>query len=201
MLPRFRRTLALKILVTVGLAIFMLFHARATQQTPPAQSNDHVSRMARYLQNGRFDDALEEGRLALNGDPENPFILNQIAIVYLTRAGKEPAYREKWVHEAIGYIEHSLRTSSKTDPKALLDIVLAARSLEIAGDLSVEKCTYYRRAADALENHSPPLKDDKVVMGGHVVSLAPVIQQKKTVLAHLKKKMADARCDGGETTR
>ena len=172
-----------------------LYRGKISGQSAGSKSSDHVFLITRYSLEGRFDKAIEEGLLALKDSPGNPAILSQMAMVCLLRAKKEPAQHEEWIRKGSEYAQEALRNSSEKEPMFIGDVVQAGKILELAGDLSVERCTYYREAVDVLENRGPTLKSDTTVVDGKVVSLAPLIDQKAKKLTELQKKLTDARCD------
>jgi len=188
--------LGLTALILVGLGTFLYrAHISASGKSAGAKSSDHVSLITRYSLEGRFDKAIEEGQLALKDSPGNPAILSQIAMVCLIRTKKEPSQHEEWIRKGSEYALGALRNSPEKDPMTIVDVVQAGKILELAGDLSEEKCTYYREAVDVLENRGPTLKSDTTVVDGKVVSLVSVIDQKAKTLTELQKKLADSHCD------
>ncbi len=169
--------------------------AAAGQSSDNKSSDDPVSRITRYSLEGQYDKAIQEGELALKSDPGNPAILNQMAMVCLIRAKKEPAQHEEWIRKGSEYAQAAATGSSDKGPIAIGHVVQAGRSLELAGDLSADKCTYYRKAVDVLENRGPTVKGDSTTVEGKVVSLAPVLDQKAKTIAEIQKKLAAAHCD------
>jgi hypothetical protein len=167
----------------------------AAGQASDDKSSDPVSRITRYSLKGKFDEALQEGHHALKSDPGNPAILNQMAMICLIRAKKEPAQQGEWIREGAEYAQEAAISSSDKGPMAIGYVIQAGRSLELAGDLSNDKCTYYRKALDVLENRAPTVKGDSITVNGEVISLAPVLDQKAKTIAEIQKKLADARCD------
>jgi hypothetical protein len=188
--------LGLTALILVGLGIFLYRRQiSASGQSAGTKSSDHVSRMTSYSLEGHFDKALEEGQLALKGSPGNPAILSQMAMVCLIRTKKEPTQHEEWIRRGSEYAQEVANNSSEKEPMTIYNVVEAGKILELAGDLSAEKCTYYRKATDVLEDQGPKLKGDSTVVDGKVVSLVSVLDQKAKTLAELQKKLTDAHCD------
>ena len=89
------------LLVLIGLIVVVgtgaLVHRCVAAGSQSHKSRDPLSLITRYSLEGRFDKALQEGQFALKNDPGNPAILNQIALVCLMRAKREPAQQEKWI--------------------------------------------------------------------------------------------------------
>ncbi len=188
--------LGLTALILIGLGTFLYRRQiSASGQAAGTKSSDHVSLITRYSLEGRFDEASEEGQLALKDSPGNPAILSQMAMVCLIRTKKEPAQREEWIRKGSEYAQQVASKSSEKEPMTICNVVEAGKILELAGDLSAEKCTYYREAVDVLENQGPKLKGDSTVVDGKVVSLVSVLDQKAKTLAELQKKLTDAHCD------
>jgi hypothetical protein len=187
--------LSLTALILVGLGTFLYRRQiSAPGQAGATNSSDHVSLITRYSLEGKFDRAIEEGQLALKDSPGNPAILSQMAMVCLIRTKKESDHHEEWIRKGSEYAHESLRNSSKRDPMALADVIQAAKIVELAGDLSAQKCGYYSDAVEILEN-APTLKTDTAVVDGKELSLGPLLDQKAKKLAELQKKLADARCN------
>ena|ERR1700686_5094448 len=183
-------------LIVLGLGIFLCRRQISELgQSAVTKSNDHASRMTNYSLEGRFDKAIEEGQLALKNSPKNPTILSQMAMVYLIRAKKESAHDEEWILKGSEYALEVAKSSSEKEPITIYNIVEAGRILGLAGDLSGEKCRYYREAIDVLENRGPALNSDTTLVDGKVVSLASVLRQKASTLVELHKKLTDAHCD------
>ncbi|MGD0792093.1 MAG: hypothetical protein ABR920_10015 [Terriglobales bacterium] len=183
------------IVIVLG-AFLYRWKIAASEQPAGTKLGDYASRITRYSLEGRFDKAIEEGQLALKIYPGNPAILSQVAMVCLLNAKKEPAQHEEWIRKGSEYALDAVRNSSEKEPMTIGYVVVeTGKILELAGDLSAEKCTYYREAVDVLENRGPTLKSDTTVVDGKVVSLAPLIDQKAKTLAELQKKTTDARCD------
>ncbi len=181
-------------LLLIGVALCRWRVAASGQSADVKSSEDPVSLITRYSLEGQYDKAIQEGQLALKSDPGNPAILNQIAIVCLIRAKKEPTQLEEWVRKGSEYAQEA---ASGTSVKGLITIgyvVEAGRTLELAGDLSANKCAYYRRAIDVLENRGPAVTGDSPTVNGKVASLAPVLDQKAKTIGEIQIKLKNARC-------
>jgi tetratricopeptide (TPR) repeat protein len=81
----------------------------------PAQTrpDDFGSQMVAYSKQGRYDDAIQVGIKALENKPTDEVVYQQIAMVYLIRAGRDEALREQWVSKAISYTDGALSLNSK----------------------------------------------------------------------------------------
>ena len=183
------------LIVVVAAALVYRGSVAAAGQSSDKSGDDPVSRITGYTVKGEYDKALQEGQLALKSDPENPAILNQMAGICLIRAKKEPAQHEDWIRKGAEYAQEAASGTSNKGPMAIGYVVEAGRSLELAGDLSADKCTYYRKALDVLENRGPAIKGDSTKVDGKPVSLTPVLSQKAKTIAEIQKKLADAHCE------
>lgn len=181
-------------LLVIGGALCQWRVAASGQSANGKSVEDPVSRITRYSLEGQYDKAIQEGQLALKSDPENPAVLNQIAMVCLIRAKKEPAQLEEWVRKGSEYAQEAASGTSDKGPITIGYVVEAGRTLELAGDLSANKCAYYRNAIDVLEKRGPAITGDSTTVNGKVVSLAPVLDQKAKTIGEIQMKLKNARC-------
>jgi hypothetical protein len=125
----------------------------------PQSASDTLKLMADYQDGGRYDEAIAVGLDWMKKSPNDslgnaPF-LQEIALLYLAKASKEPARKQDWVKQAILYADKALSTPS--DSIAFLRT--AAIISESTGDLSSsEACTYYRRSVQELQKLIPSLE-------------------------------------------
>lgn len=119
-------------------------------------------------------------------------IQQQIAMVYLQRAGKEPGLRDQWAREAVQYAEKSLEDD--VHPKFLL-LFEAGGIFETAGDLSPsQRCEYYGRAMKAFTVAAPLLEGDYIALYGYRRPLAPFRNENEKLLTRVKEKAMGAGC-------
>lgn len=163
----------------------------------PAQTrpDDFGSQVAAYTKQGRYDDAIQVGTKALENKPTDEIIYQQIAVVYLVRAGKEESLREQWVLKAIAYTEKALSLNSKDKDVAGVHVLGEALSFESAGDLSAsERCAYYERAKGLLTGRAPLLQGEQLTIDGKVYPLAPLRKENDKILARVREKAVKAEC-------
>ncbi len=115
--------------------------------------------MGKYSDQGRYDDAIAVALDWVNKYPNDslgnaPF-LQQISLLYLAKASKEPAHKQESVKQAVLYADKAL--SIQPDASAFLQT--AAIISESAGDLiPSEACTYYRQSEQELQKQIPFLE-------------------------------------------
>lgn len=161
-------------------------------------SPDAVTQMVAYAKQGRYEEAVQLGLRSLHNQPNDAFIYQQIADVYLIRAQKDPDRRQQWTSQAVINTEKALSLSSKVEDAAGANLFQIARSYEFAGDLSAgDRCTYYGRARNLLEDRNATLKGDHVTVGGKTFPLAPLQRENEKVLAEVKAKIEKAGCKPG----
>jgi len=152
-----------------------------------------ATEMTRYAQKGDYEKAVQIG-LAAAGEAPDPWIYQQIAMVYLMRAHKQPAVRDNWLREAVLYANKSCETESHSAGD-LLNLYEAGRILEDAGDLSsTGRCDYYRDAVKKMTDEAPLLEGDSIAAFGYRHPLAPMRNENQKALTRVKGKFADAGC-------
>jgi tetratricopeptide (TPR) repeat protein len=152
-----------------------------------------ATEMTRYAQKGDYEKAVEIG-LAAAGEVPDPWIYQQIAMVYLMRAHKQSATRDDWLRDAVFYANKSCETKSHSAGD-LLNLYEAGRILEDAGDLSsAGRCEYYRDAVKKLTDQAPLLEGDSIAAFGYRHQLAPMRNENQKALTRVKGKFVDAGC-------
>ena len=150
-----------------------------------------ATQMLEYTRQGNYDKAVSTGLAALK-EGRDGLIQQQIAMVYLQRAEKEPGLRDRWAREAVFYAEKSLEDD--VQPKFLL-LHEAGGIFEIAGDLSAsERCEYYARAMKAFTVAAPLLEGDYIALYGYRRPLAPLRDENEKLLTRVKEKAMRAGC-------
>lgn len=152
-----------------------------------------ASEMTRYAQKGDYEKAVQIGLAAAREAPD-PVIYQQIAMMYLMRAHKQPAARDSWLREAVLYANKSCETESHSSGD-FLNLYEAGRILEDAGDLSsAGRCEYYRDAVKRLTDQAPLLEGDSFAAFGYRHHLAPMRNENQKALTRVKGKFVDAGC-------
>jgi len=150
-----------------------------------------ATQMVEYTRQGNYDKAVRTGLAALK-EGRDGFIQQQIAMVYLQRAEKEPGLRDRWAREAVFYAEKSLEDD--VQPKFLL-LDEAGGIFEMAGDLSTsQSCEYYARALKAFSVAAPLLEGDYIALYGYRRPLAPLRTQNEKLLTRVREKAMRAGC-------
>jgi tetratricopeptide (TPR) repeat protein len=163
--------------LTVGLAIALLLiggflvHRLLSAAAQERHTADYGSEMIQYTKEGRYDDAIQTGLNALRNQPKDAAVYQQIVVVYLIRADKDPTERQRWILQALSYIEKAL----SADPSNPIMIRELAFDLEKAGDLSSnEKCQYYGHAFDLSKRVAALLEGDHITAGGQAYPIDPI---------------------------
>ena len=161
----------------------------------PVESHDFGSQMVNYTKQGRYEDAVQVGLHALQGQTSDEIVYQQISNVYLIRARKDSDQREQCVAKAVSYVEKALSLNSRDKDAAGVHLFLDAQSFEVAGDLSTTgRCAYYERATKLLDNRLPLLQGDQLTLEGKVYPLAPLRNENERTFAEVKAKAANAGC-------
>jgi tetratricopeptide (TPR) repeat protein len=189
--------LVVAVVVALVLVVGYCLTALQAHQEPPVpiESHDYGSQMTSYVKQGRFDEAVQVGLQALQNDPNDEAVYQEIAMVYFIRAQKDGGHRDEWVSKAISYTEKSLLLNSKDRDVAGVHLLQDARSFESAGDLSSDKsCAYYDKARKLLEDRASRLQGEQVTVAGKTFPLEPLRKENDRVLGGVKDKAAKARC-------
>jgi tetratricopeptide (TPR) repeat protein len=158
-----------------------------------------ATQMMEFARKGDYDKAVRTGLGALKESPDG-FIYQQIAMVYLMRAYKEPGLRDPWAREAVFYAEKSLEFARKSlegnaHRLELLNLHEAGRILETAGDLSsAKRCEYYAEAIKVFTDEAPLLQGEYIEAYGYRRPLAPLRNENDKSLIRAKGKLVGAGC-------
>jgi tetratricopeptide (TPR) repeat protein len=175
-------------------AVWFLAGCRTSQL---AKGSDAITLMAKYNNEGRYDDAIAVAQDWLKKHPEDPSqnarFYEQIAITYLFKASKDKEHRQDWVKQAVAYYDEDLAVHQKSEIDVELYVV--GRGFELAGDLSTyDSCLYYGRAIKAFEEEVPFIQGDSYTAYGKTVPLAPVRKGNEQALERVTAKLAKAGC-------
>jgi hypothetical protein len=166
------------LLVAISGVAALLFAACNTRK--PQYTNEVITLMAKYSNQGRFDDAIAVGLDWTKRHPNDtfgqPLLLQKIALLYLAKASKEPAHKEEWVNQAIRYSDEA----SVNQPDASAILQEEPFILESAGDLApAEACVYYRRSVQQLRKQIPWLEQADPKGPRQIAEMSLVRIQKK----------------------
>jgi tetratricopeptide (TPR) repeat protein len=164
----------------------------ATSQVDPG---DVGSQIVAYAKQGRFDEAVQVGQRAIQNHPDDDFVYQQIANVYLMRAKSDTVERETWVIKAVSYLDKALSIRSNEEDVAGVHRFQIARSLELAGDLSpAGRCSYYDRAQKLLRDRVLSLQGDNLKLEGKTFPLIPLRAENESAIGRLQTKTTSAAC-------
>lgn len=183
------------ILAAVVIFCVLLIIRNRYHSSAQIESHDFASKMAKKTKQGRFDEAIQIGLRALQNQSSDELVYQQIADVYLVRAGKEPDHKEEWVSQAVFYTEKSLSLNSSAKDAAGVHLLQDAMVFEAAGDLSpARRCAHYKRAEKILESRAPLLRGDEITLEGRTFQLAPLRKENDKRLEEVHEKSAKAGC-------
>jgi len=197
--------MATAVLLATGAACFRNGDRVAAQEGRDNAGN-YLAQIDAYKKQGRYDEAVQAGLKAVRNTAHDAVVYEQIAMVYLVRAGKD-SDKERWTEEAAKYINKAVSAESD-NPVNVLD---AARSFEMAGDLSIaRRCAYYVRAIELSRTVVHVLESEHVSIGGerysidpvrkdlvaygHTFHVQPLKDENDKMAVRLQTKSADARC-------
>lgn len=152
----------------------------------PQYATDAVRLMMKYSEQGRYDDAIAVALDWVNKYPNDslgnaPF-LQQISLLYLAKASKEPAHKEESVKQAMLYADKAL--SIRPDAGAFLQTAIIS---EAAGDIiPSESCAYYRRSVQELQKQIPFLEQADPRGSRQIAEMSLVRVQRKITNAACK---------------
>ena len=148
--------------VSVG-AYFVGWSAQAkhmdqiTDKTPAPET--------KLEEQGRYDEAIQVVLNRKEGLPEASADC-QVAVIYLERARKDLANRERWVQQAASYLDKATASAPK-DPFILES---AMDGFNRVGDYSEEGCPQYEKAIGFGEAALALLQGSTVTVEGHMQS-------------------------------
>jgi tetratricopeptide (TPR) repeat protein len=191
-----RRSVRSHLLVVVSvLAVVFVVGCRAR---PPKTESEAITLMAEYGKRGKYDDAIRVAQEWLNSHPEdaswgNGIFYDQIGIVYLLKASKDPARKDEWIKQAIASYDKNL---SLHQPKDIgIELYSIGRGFEEAGNLStMDSCLYYGRALKAFADLEPYIQDDTYTGSPGKVPLASFRRDNERARQRVQTKFAKAGC-------
>jgi hypothetical protein len=152
--------------------------------------------MASAAARGDYLGGIAIGENYLRDHPDDTNVLQQTAILTLTQAKQEQNDRDALVAHAVALIERSLKGSHpQSDAYRFTDGFIAARAFESAGDLSSNKCPYYRRGLFLNNEALKGLTEEFVKLpDGKELPTKPLREQGRRLQSDLEKRVSKSRC-------
>ena len=177
--------------------IFITIMLVGCHVSAPQSRSDVLNTMMRYSKQGRYDVAIRAAQDWIEKHPEdssgNGFLYEQIAMVCLIRASREPFHKDRWIEQAATNFDKSLSLSIPSEGN--IDLYTFGRGYETAGDMSApNRCQYYGRALKAFEQQGPLLNIESITVSGNTMQMAPIRRENKKALGRVKEKFANAGC-------
>jgi tetratricopeptide (TPR) repeat protein len=172
------------------------------RQNAPKTGSEALNRAIELQQAGQFDKAVQVLQAWMKGASRNtshdPFLYQQIAMIYIAKAYKKPAARDESIHEARVNLEKSLDFVDKREPQnSSLDLDLdgIGGAYEILGDLSDKsRCEFYQKAKQAFVRQSSLIRGESYTAYGKTTPLEPVRNEIRKHLDQLNEKYTRAGC-------
>lgn len=155
-----------------------------------------VSKMATAAAKEDYIGGIAIGEDYLRENPGDTTVLEQTAVLTLAQAKRDQNNREPLVARAALFLERSVKSGRPQEDNAdLFERFLAARDFESAGDLSSDKCTYYRRALALNSEVEVALAGESLKSGDEkAASTKPLKEQSGRLQSELEKRMSGSRC-------
>jgi len=135
--------------------------------------------------------AIRTGMSALENKPSDDLILDQIALLYLSRAVKDRNHREQWLKQADIFADRSVAIN----PVINVERYEAAAIFESSGDLTNgDKCPLYHRSLTLLAEWSSTLTAENLRVGETSVPAAPIRKEMEGVKSRIEAKQTRAGC-------
>jgi hypothetical protein len=155
-----------------------------------------VSKMATAAAKEDYVGGIAIGETYLRENPGNTAVLEQTAVLTLAEAKRDQNNREPLVARAVLLLERSVKSGRpRKDNADLFERFLAARDFESAGDLSSDRCTYYKRALALDREVEEALAAETLESGDEkAVTTKPLKEQSGRLQPELEKRMSESRC-------
>lgn len=170
------------------------------KQQPLRNQNDVFRRAYELEKWGRYDAAITLYETWLTDDKRersnDDFLYQQIAMIYIMKAHKNPRTREESVRAADLSLQKALALYDSQPPKDI-DVMLfeIGGTYEMLGDLTGKsKCGFYERAEQLFLRELPLIKGDTYTAYGHTTPLEPVRKDIRKHLDSAKQKYEKAGC-------
>jgi hypothetical protein len=191
------RILSFALLVAcVIFGAWLTYHQTRTPQNQAAVFN----RMMEWAKERRYDKAIQVVQNWMNDsrrDHSNDgFLYQQIAMVYIEKAYREPATRADSVHAAEVNLEKALAFfDGKAPADNDVELFGIGGAYQVLGDVANEsKCQYYGKARLLFVRQLPLIKGDSYTAYGRTIPLEPLRADIKKHLDALSEKYSQAGC-------
>jgi hypothetical protein len=143
----------------------------------------------KLLRKGRYDEAVKAVLESIKDEKKEYFKYQSVAVVYASRAVKDPTNREKWAGQASLYIDKSASLA----PDDSINLLEAAMSTERIGDISGQSCQYYEKAREYAQTGISQIKGDCILVSDERVPTQPIRNEFSKLLGRLQTK-TEAKC-------
>ena len=140
----------------------------------------------KLMRKGRFDEAAKTILGAIKDEKKDYHEYQSVAMVYAARATKDPANREKWLQQAVFYVDRSVSLA----PDDGINSMSAAFGMDRLGDLSSQGCPYYLKARQLADDALSHLKSDSISAGEEKMPTQPFRDDIGKLLGRLQGKIA-----------
>ena len=175
---------------------WILFYPKPAPQSP----GEAVNRMIALQDDGRYDEAVKTVQTWMQMNPRDAsrdgLLYQQIAMVYITKAYKEPDSREDSVSQAEQNLEMALgRRDQEVSGGLGTDLFEIGTGYEVLGNLPVaETCKFYEKARQLFERQLPLIQSDTYTASGRTFSLKPLQVAVNKHLEAVRQKLSNAGC-------
>jgi hypothetical protein len=139
----------------------------------------------KLLRKGRYDDAAKAALDSIKDEKKDYFKYQTVAVIYATRAVKDPSNREKWAEQAASYVEKSVSLA----PDDSINLMTAAFDVDHIGDISSQGCPYYEKARHYAQDAMTQLKSDSIFVGGEKMPTQPIRDEVGKLLKRVQGKI------------
>ena len=143
----------------------------------------------KLLRRGRYEEAAKIILDSIKDQRKDYFRYYSVAAVYLSRAIKDHANREKWVTQAAFYVNKSVGVA----PDDALNSMNAAFSMNRIGNVSSQSCRYYEQARQYAQDATSQLKGDSIFVGDEKMPTQPIRDDLEKFMGKLQGEIA-AKC-------
>lgn len=183
--PQWRKLWVSSLFLT-ALCAFAYGWKERDENPPPIITIEKEPPETRLLKKGRYDEAAKAILDSIKDERKDYGKYQELATVYYIRATKEPENREKWIVQALSYVDKSV-SLAPSDP---LNQMLAAFYVDRIGDASGQPCVYYAKAGGYAQEALNGLQNDSIFVGDEKMPTQPIREEIRKLLTSLKGKNA-----------